>query len=165
MSSVNVRNTTFSLVLLFFCAWAPAWASPKITVEVVAEKQIVIQKEGKSVTKRVPASDIQPGEVIFYTLKYSNTGDAAARDVVINDPIPDKTVYVAGSVTGHDPLFSIDGGKHFNRPSLLTYTITNARGQQEKRLATPERYTHIRWVIKEIGPGQTGQVGFQVRVQ
>ncbi|RMH12483.1 MAG: DUF11 domain-containing protein [Gammaproteobacteria bacterium] len=165
MSSVNVKNTTFIIGLLFFCVWAPVWASPKITVEVVAEKQIIIQKDGKSVTQRVPAKDIQPGEVIFYTLKYSNSGDAAARDVVINDPIPDKTVYVAGSVTGPDPLFSIDGGKHFNRPSLLTYTITNARGRQEKKVASPDRYTHIRWVIKEIAPGQTGQVGFQVRVQ
>ena len=118
-------------------------------------------------TRKVAAATIDPGNVIFYTLTYINKGDEAANDAVLDDPIPKGTVYLPGSAvgSGSDITFSIDGGKTFKKPSLLTYDIKLPNGKIEKRVASPEEYTNIRWTVKSIPAGGTGQVGFQVRVK
>ena len=61
--------------------------------------------------------------------------------------------------------FSIDDGKTFKKPSLLTYEVKNQNGAMEKRTASPEEYTHIRWVIDKIDAGAKGTVGFQVKIK
>ncbi|MFN8499639.1 MAG: isopeptide-forming domain-containing fimbrial protein [Anaerolineae bacterium] len=40
-----------------------------------------------------------PGQVVVYTLTYSNIGNQAATNVVINDVVPPNTTFVAGSST------------------------------------------------------------------
>jgi len=42
--------------------------------------------------------DIQPGDVLEYTLSFSNTGQDGATNVVLRDPIPTHTQYVPGSL-------------------------------------------------------------------
>ena len=167
LSHMNVLNTLNKIVfgVIFLVITAAAAAGPAITVEVIAEKEIVIEQNGKPVRKRIIADNIQPGEIIIYTLKYSNSGDSAARDIVINDPIPEKTRYIAGSAKGRHVVFSIDGGKHYLKPSLLTYTYQGKGGIEEKKVASPDEYTHIRWVIDEIDAGKSGTVEFQVQVE
>jgi uncharacterized repeat protein (TIGR01451 family) len=50
--------------------------------------------------KRVsPAGVVNPGDILTYTLCYSNSGSIATTNVVITDYIPANTVYVASSVT------------------------------------------------------------------
>lgn len=141
-----------------------AWAAPDIQVSITAEKVVVVEKDGKQVEKRVSATDVVPGDVIVYTLQYENKGDEAAQNVVLNDPIPQGTSYIVASAFG--PLaevrFSVDG-KTFKKPSLLTYTV-NKNGKTEQRKASPEQYTHIRWIVKKIPAGKSGVVGFRVKV-
>jgi hypothetical protein len=38
-------------------------------------------------------------------------------------------------------------------------------GKTEKRSASPEDYTHIRWTVNTIPAGGSGSVGFQVRMK
>ena len=56
--------------------------------------------------------------------------------------------------------FSIDGGKTYKKPSLLTYEITNPDGSKEKRTASPEQYTNIRWQIPQVAAGAKGEAEF-----
>jgi len=150
-----------ALTLLILPAWA--FAKPQVSFSITAEKEVTIDK----VTKRVPAESFPPGAIVFYTMNYVNSGDEAATDVVLDDPIPKGMVYIPGSAFGdHAEIsFSVDGGKTFKKPSLLTYEVKTSDGKIDKRTASPEQYTHIRWTVKSVSAGGKGQVGFQVRVK
>jgi len=143
-----------------------AWAAPDVKVAITAEKVIQIEENGKSVEKRIAADDVQPGDTLVYTMTYENKGDEAATGVVLNDPIPQGTIYIVDSAfgPGADISFSIDGGKNFKQPSMLTYEV-NVGGKSEKRKATPEQYTHIRWTVEKIAASRSGMAGFRVRVK
>ena len=131
-----------------------------------AEKEVTVTENGEKVTKRVPAAEAAPGETVIFTITYENTGDEAATNVVVNDPIPEGTAYIPGSATETGEVtFSIDGGKTYKKPSLLTYEVTNPDGSKEKRTASPEQYTNIRWQLPEIPAGEKGEVSFRVKVK
>jgi uncharacterized repeat protein (TIGR01451 family) len=144
-----------------------AFAKPLVSVSITAEKQVTVVKNGQKTTMKAAATRIEPGDVIFYTLNYINSGNEAATSVVLDDPIPMGTVYLPGSAFGNgaEITFSIDNGKSFKKPSLLIYEMKNANGSMEKRTASPEEYTNIRWVINRIEAGAKGLVGFQVRIK
>jgi uncharacterized repeat protein (TIGR01451 family) len=140
-----------------------ALAKPLLSVNIKAETEVTVN----NVTKRVAADKINSGDVMIYTINYVNTGNEAATNAVLDDPIPNGTVYINGSAFGDnaDITFSIDGGKTFKKPSLLTYEIKLPNGKMEKKVASPEEYTSIRWTIKTISAGGKGQVGFKVKVK
>lgn len=155
-----------SVIAAMLLISAAAWGAPQVEVKVKAEKEKVVTKEGKKVTKMVAAKSFSPGEIIHYTILYRNTGNEDATSAVISDPIPKGTVYLPGSATETGELtFSIDGGKTFKKPALLTYEMKAPSGAIEKRTASPEEYTHIRWVIDRIPAGASGKVSFQVKVK
>ena len=151
------------IALVFLLLSAEVFAKTLVSVSIKAEKEIMVNKE----KKMVEAKEINSGDVIFYTLSYVNSGDDAATKAMLDDPIPTGTVYIDGSALGKDAeiTFSIDGGKTFKKPSLLTYEIKLPDGKMEKRVASPERYTHIRWTIGVVPAHGSGQAGFQVRVK
>ena len=143
-----------------------AWGQPKVGITVKAEKEVTVTAKGKSVKKRIAARGVQPGEEIIYTLDYANSGTEAAKDVVVSDPIPAGTAYIPGSASEvGDLTFSIDKGKSFRKPTLLTYELKGSDGKMQKRVATPEDYTDIRWTIASIPAGGKGSVSFKVKVK
>lgn len=152
--------------LIFTVLSQAAWAQPKVNITIKAEKEVVVTEQGKKVKKLVEAKDIVPGEEIIYTLSYVNAGTEAATSVVISDPIPTGTSYIPGSASAVGEIaFSIDHGKSFNGPTLLTYEVTTADGKKEKRVASPEEYTDIRWVIPSLPAGEKGVVSFRVKTK
>ena len=53
-----------------------------------------------SMTKSVsPTGSQPPGQVLTYTVVVTNNGQGVATDVIVTDPIPTNTTYVANSVT------------------------------------------------------------------
>lgn len=142
-----------------------AWAKPEVIINIKAEKEVVVTENGKEVRKIVEAKEITPGETVTYKISYENKGDEAATNVVIKDPIPEGTSFIPGtaSETG-DLTFSIDQGKSYKKPALLTYEVTTPDGGKEKQVASPEKYSHIRWTLPSVGPGEKGVVSFKVRV-
>ena len=144
-----------------------AHAKPLVSVSITAEKEVTVVKNGQKTTKKIAATRIDPGDVIFYTMNFINSGDEAATGAVLDDPIPQGTVYLPGSAfgAGAEITFSIDGGKSFKKPSLLIYEVKNPNGSIDKRTASPEEYTHIRWIISRIDAGTKGTVGFQVKIK
>jgi len=144
----------------------PAWAKPRLEVAIGQAKEVIESKAGVKTARFVEAKSATPGDVVQYTLTYTNKGDEEATNAVIDDPIPKGTVFLAGSATGDDAeiTFSSDGGKTFAQPVKLTYELRNAAGVLEKRTATPGEYTHVRWTVKKVLAGATGKVSFKVRV-
>jgi uncharacterized repeat protein (TIGR01451 family) len=154
---------TASLLL----ASAAALAAPEVSLDMSAEKMVeVTNDQGETVTRRQAADNAEPGEVIHYTIEYRNSGDEAATNVEIDNPLPDGTVYVPDSAWGEgtELLFSIDDGQTFKKPASLTYTVEED-GESRSKKAEPERYSTIRWVVDRIPPGTSGEVGFEARVQ
>jgi uncharacterized repeat protein (TIGR01451 family) len=151
------------LALSLLVLSAEVFAKSVISISMKAEKEVTVNK----VTKRVAADKINSGDAIFFTINYVNSGEDAATSAVLDDPIPNGTVYINGSAFGKDAdiTFSIDGGKTFKKPSLLTYEIKLPSGKVEKKSASPEQYTNIRWTFNTIPARGTGQVGFQARVK
>jgi uncharacterized repeat protein (TIGR01451 family) len=153
-------------LLAMLLASAMAWAAPDVEIKIKAEKEKIVTKDGQKVKKMVTAKSFTPGETIHYTILYRNKGDEDATKVVLSDPIPEGCLYVPGSATDiGEVAFSIDGGKTYNKPALLTYEVKGANGAREKRVASPEQYSHIRWVIERIPAGSNGKVSFQVIVK
>ena len=160
----NILYLTTLVALLLFPLIA--FAQPKVSISIKAEKEITVTAGGKQIKKKIEAKKFQPGEEIIYTLSYSNSGTEAAKDVLISDPIPAGTAYIPGSASEVGDLnFSIDNGKTFKKPTLLTYEIKNKAGKMEKRVATAEEYTDIRWTIATVAAGGKGSVSFKVKVK
>jgi uncharacterized repeat protein (TIGR01451 family) len=150
------------IALVFLMLSAEVFAKPLISVSMKAEKEVIVNKE----KKMIAADKVNSGDVIFYTLSYVNSGNEAATNAVLDDPIPKGTVYLDGSAFGKDAdiTFSIDGGKTFKKPSLLTYEV-KISGKTEKKTASPEQYSNIRWTISVVPAKGSGQIGFQVKVK
>ena len=158
-----------NILLLTFLIMLPvlAFAQPKIEVSSTVEKEVTVEESGKSVVKRVTTDNTDPESDLFYTLSYVNSGDESAKNVAVVNPIPENAIYVAGSATGAGAkiTFSIDNGKSYKKPALLTYEISNPDGSTKKLSASPEQYTHIRWVVDAIPAGANGEVRFKVTVK
>jgi len=157
------------LLIFSFLLMLPllAWAKPEVVITVDAKQKVVVEKNGEKVTKLIEAKDVTPGSVLIYQLHYKNIGDSPAIGAALVNPIPDNTLYIDGSAFGAGSSidFSIDDGKHYKKPSLLTYQVKISDGKVEKRVASPEQYTHIRWTVAKIPAGKSGEASFQVRVQ
>lgn len=156
----------FTLALMLFAVSLTAFAQPKIEVTAVAEKEIKVRDANRTVTKRVPANDIESGQELIYTLRYHNVGTEKATNVKLDNPVPRHTAYVANSAFGDNSkiLVSLDG-KNFSPPGQLTYVMKSNDGKAEKYVATPDQFSHLRWALNEIPAGAYGEVGFRVRVK
>ena len=164
---MRTRTLLMLAALVLMLLPMDAHAKPQVTVAMTAEKEITVVEDGKTVVKRVTADTVESGQVIFYTLTVNNAGDEKATNVVLNNPVPEGTVYVANSAFGKDTkiVFSADGGQHYDVPPRLTVQIKKADVSVEKRIATPEEYTQIRWTITEVTPGGNLKLGYQVTVK
>lgn len=159
---------SLALISLFFTLTASfnTLAAPKIDLNMRAELEITVKEDGKDVIKRIEAKEVEPGQEVIYTLTYVNSGDEGAFNVKLNNQIPVNTTYKAGSAWGDNAAieFSIDDGQSFKQPALLVYQTTNADGETIEHKASPEKYTHLRWIVKEIPADSKGEVGFRITV-
>jgi len=130
-----------------------------------AEVEIIkTDATGKQSIKRELATEVIPGKDVIYTLTFENVGTNPGNDIVINNPIPEHTVYKPGSASGTDTRisFSVDDGQSFAPPEELT--VTGADGST--RIARASEYTTIRWqYLKPLQPGDKSSVEFRVVLQ
>ncbi len=114
-----------------------------------------------------PAEMVEPGDVIEYRLHYGNVSDDALTEIMALGPIAESTDYVKGSATTTlltTPQFSIDQGRTFQVEPVV-YRVELADGTVEEREATPDMYTHVRWLIPELSPEATTDLHYRVRVR
>jgi len=125
----------------------------KISVKAIAEVAAKTSQNGRELVRLQPADRVVPGDKVIYTLEIRNTTAMALPALTVDYPIPEHMRYVADSAVGAGAQvsYSIDGGSTFARPEELFVTGANA----EKRPATADDYTHIRWQLKHILKGNS----------
>lgn len=158
--------TLFSLSLLAITT-LPAWAKPKMEVQIIASKVVVESINGTKVSRSVPVQAAESGDTLTFTVAFKNSGNETATNAVINNPISAGMSYIDNSATGEnsDISFSIDGGKNFKKPSYLTYEVKLPGGGSEKHTARPEEYTDIRWTLKSVPAGSSGTLSYKTKVK
>jgi len=102
------------------------------------------------------ATDVLPGDVVRFTLRFTNTTDQPVRDVVFSNPVPQGMRYVAGSAAASSDsaaiTFSIDGGATYAAQPMIE--VTDENGRRRTVPAPPESYTHVRWTVRDwVQPG------------
>jgi len=170
--NLNPKGWTKKIMLLeilLSALIAPAFAvaDPNIQLDMQVAKEVIIEENGLEVTRWVDAQEVLPGEKLKYTVRYVNLGDEPATQVRIENPIPELSVYVTDSAAGEGTtiVFSADGGAQYSSPEQVTYEVAVFGGGKDRRPATAERFTNIRWLIEQVPPGSTGEVSFEVLVQ
>jgi uncharacterized repeat protein (TIGR01451 family) len=163
----DTRGTTmkalFALPLLFAAAVAAAQGSTLQVTQVAEKETTVTAADGTKTTKLVPATLVPPGGEVVYTVKFENTGKQPATDVVVTNPVPEHTRYVANSAggPGTEVTYSADGGKTFGPADKLT--VRDANGE---RAADAADYTHLRFrLLNPLPPGSVAYARFRAVVK
>ena len=110
------------------------------------------------------ATDVLPGDVVRFTLRFTNTTEQPVRDVVFSNPVPEGMRFVAGSATAGASnatiTFSIDGGASYSPQPMVE--VTDESGERRRVPAPPETYTHVRWTVTDwVQPGQGATAEFR----
>lgn len=153
----------FSVALCAMASFS-AYAAEKVVFKSEVFQEIKVQEQGKQVTKQVPAAEVLPGEEVLYVLSFSNEGDAPAKNLQIDNPIPANTWYRKGSAfgAGTNVSVSVNGGKKYGQLSQLSVPLANG----DERPATFKDVTHVRWAVNyALQPGKTGTVSYRAVVQ
>jgi uncharacterized repeat protein (TIGR01451 family) len=164
----TTRGTTmkalYALPLLLAGTFAFAQAASPLRVTQVAEmERTVTAADGSKQTTLVPATLVPPGGEVVYTVKFENVGKQAATDVVVTNPVPEHTRYVANSAGGPgiQVAYSVDGGKTFGAPATLKVAAEGGT-----RPATADDYTHLQFRLgNALPPGQVAYARFRAAVK
>jgi uncharacterized repeat protein (TIGR01451 family) len=141
---------------------------PQIVLNVQLEQELTITDDtGKPQVVRRKVDKSKPGDLLVYTLVYTNSGSTPVNDATVNDPVPVGTVLLPGSATGEKSRisFSADAGKSYSAfPAQVD--VIGPDGKTISKKASADEYTHIRWVSNEpLGPGESRIAEFKVLVQ
>ena len=164
MKQVNkmiLMSGALALSVLFATAQA-SQSAIQITSE-VNELIEVVNEKGESTITVVSADEVTPGDRVLFTTKFQNNGDKSSDNVIITNPIPKHTRYLANSAKGEHCIitFSIDGGRAWGKAQTL-----KVRQQDGKyRAATAADYTHIRWKYnRTLQPAEKGSISFETKL-
>jgi uncharacterized repeat protein (TIGR01451 family) len=143
---------------------APLLAFSQVELKTEMYKIVEVQKDnGTSNIEWVTPDNITPGDKVGYRILVENKGDKPADDIVLNNPVPENTIYVDGSARGANSsiVFSVDQGKTFATPEKL-FIMKNGK----KLPATAKDYSNVRWVLtSSLKAGETGSVQYVVQVK
>ena len=137
---------------------APAFASGLKAVQTADLVKTIIDADGAEIVTFEPATDVEPGEQVRYSLQYVNEGDEAAQAVSLVMPVPAEMILVEGSVKGGASAvtYSTDAGQTF----AARDEITVSEGERE-RVARADEITHIKWAFAApIAPAESGSISF-----
>ena len=105
---------TFASILLGVLLASPsAYAlqdSAPVQLTSHAEVEVIETDTGdKQHIRRVPAAEVLPGKDVIYTLTFENVGTEPGKDIVIQNPIPEHTVYKTDSASGQGHPYQLLG--------------------------------------------------------
>jgi len=151
----------------------------------------LVQVDKQTGKETLVATDTaQPGDVIEYVIKATSTAQAEVKGLVLIGPVPrpttllpawyqaiidflngkgdapvfctitpqqgdPQTVYMTTDML---PEFSLDGGKTYSLPPV-TYKVNG-----EIKPATTDMFSHIRWTIETLDPGDEVKISYRVVV-
>lgn len=144
---------------------------PEVKLHLAAhKKKVQLDKNGQA---QISWQDlggqavVQPGDVLRYSITGSNIGDAAARNLVLNQAVPAQMSYVlnsAGSNANLQVTYSINGGQSFS--SQPTIKVKLADGTIVDKPAPAKLYTHVRWQAQgDLPPASNLMASYEVEVR
>ena len=156
---LTVQLLTIIVALLAFPTLAQETA---VEVRLVAEVRVESSNasSGNPVKYFAPATVLEQGREVFYTVRIRNPGAQSAQNVVVVQRVPQNTAYVARSAAGPgaDISLSTDGGQTFTSEDALIYTDPTGL----TRPATAQDCTHIRWRLRNpLAPGAVALARFR----
>ncbi len=155
----TMRNLFMTLGLLLSLGVSAVHAEVTITSK---SYQKVIKKKK---AKWVKATKVVPGNVVLYINTVANKGSENAKNLTVVNAVPEHMSYIKNSAKCKgkcDITFSIDGGKHFAKPSKL---IVKDKKTKKRRRARASEYTTIKWVIPSLKGGKKTTVQYKARLQ
>lgn len=128
--------------------FALVWAGP-LGAQAQTPKALVITAHNVTAAAagRADSAMARPGDVIRYSLVFTNQTAGAVKNVQFVDPLPSGLVYMLGSAKADQPVrieYSIDGGKSYTTRPLV---VVIEDGKRVEKSAPREAYTHIRWTV------------------
>lgn len=143
----------------------------QVELNLSAQKKLVeLDETGKEKVTWQALQDqavVQPGDVLRYTVNSENTSERPAENLVITQPIPQRTIYIlqsANSNNGATITYSIDNANTFVENPTIQVTLPD--GTMETRPAPAEAYTHIRWDFsKPLDPATAASASYEVTVR
>lgn len=160
LNQAILLSGTLAFSMLFTSAQAKQSAI-KITSE-VHELIEVKDEQGKLQFKAIAADEITPGDRILFTTSFKNDGNKASDNVMITNPIPKHTRYLADSAKGEHCIitFSVDGSVWGDEKTLKVKLKDG-----KFRAATAADYTHIRWKYnRELQPAEKKSISFETKL-
>ena len=149
-----------AIAALFALSTAAAQDAGHLNVRTTVQKEeVVVDEDGRTSRKLVPADTVVPGEDVVYTITFTNISDEVAENIVITNPIATDLTYVEGSAygPGTEIEFSVDGGRTFAAPGDLTVDEAG-----ESRPAEAADVTHVRWTMTNtLVAGAQGMASFR----
>jgi uncharacterized repeat protein (TIGR01451 family) len=107
----------------------------------------------------------RPGDVLGYSLAFTNRTSGRVNHVQFVDPLPKGLVYRTGSARADKAVrieYSIDSGKNW---AVEPKVVVMENGRRVVKPAPREAYSHIRWTVSEpLAPGAQVTAGFEAEV-
>jgi uncharacterized repeat protein (TIGR01451 family) len=119
-------------------------------------------RHGEEVRRWVPATRLNAGDEVHYTVRVRNPGKVAVESIVVTKRLPFGVRYLRGSAAGPaaEVQYSLDGGKTFATAEQLAKAAGG--GKQGARKSLENDYTHVRWVLsRPLGPSSTALLRFR----
>ena len=168
---VAVSTPVFANLKEAGAAIAQQLLRPEVKLEMGVEKQVAVVDENGVEKMEWQALEgeatVLPGDVLRYVVESSNGGDIAAKNLVIEQPIPAEMTYVIDSQKGNSEataVYSIDGGETFVAEPMVEVTLED--GTKEMQPAPAEDYTHVKWNFSnELASEMAVSVSHEVTVK
>lgn len=149
---------------------AQATEQPQVILNLaIAKKNIEATVDGQKQVTWQPLEDnaaVSPGDVLRYKIVGQNTGESAANNLAVTQPIPDQMTYKLNSASSEnqaDITYSVDQGETFVAEPKIK--ISQEDGTVIERPAPPEAYTHVRWQFPAVTPESGATAMYEVQVQ
>ena len=157
---------SFSLLLAGLGAYAAPAAGGPVHLHLRAERKTQItdaQGRSKTVWAVLDAQTaVHPGDVLRYDVSAENSGAVPVSGLVVTQPVPGGTAYVAHSAdtskNGIVPVYSLDGKQFSAQP-------VQAGPNGAPRPAAPEAYAALRWRFPVLPPHTSQDVTYSVKVR
>ncbi|MGK0249017.1 MAG: putative repeat protein (TIGR01451 family) [Oleispira sp.] len=139
-------------------------ANSEVTLtNTVFEVVTITSEDGGKQDRWQQPDKLLPGERVGYQIEVNNKGTESAADIVIENPIPENTVYVQDSAKGLNARieFSVNNGETFALPAELFIEKNSKRVQ-----AQAEDYSQVRWTLnKPLAAGASSSVQYIVKIK
>jgi len=163
MKQLNAVRLALVGILVGTAPLAAQNAEPKPLV--ITASNLTADSAKAARAERKDGSMARPGDVLGYSLAFTNTTRSTVNNVQFVDPLPQGLVYQTGSARADKPVrieYSIDGGKSYAaRPMIAVME----EGRRVEKPAPAKSYSHIRWTVSgPLAPSAQVTAGFQAEV-